>query len=323
MKKNIKTAVIGVGNMGRNHARIYSAISYLVAVADTNPQIGKSIADNLGANFYTDYKEMLDKEIIEAVSVAVPTKLHKEITLECLKRKIPVLVEKPLADTLDNAEAIAKTANKVGVPLMVGHIERFNPVVIKLKNLLDQGKFGAIVSLLAIRIGNIPPKTADSDVVIDLAIHDIDIFNFLLGELPLTWITKTSKLAQYNNIADSASLLLEYKTALGMVQTNWITPTKMRKLYITGTKAFAEVDYINQELVFYDQFAREKRERSFREFISRYTPKKKETIIEKKEPLKEELISFLECVLNNKVINYRYAIDAMKIALTCRHSYGS
>lgn len=315
MKKNIKTAVIGVGNMGKNHARIYSEISDLVAVSDVIENTGKKIAEKYKVKFYKDFHEMLQKEKPDAVSVVVPTKFHKEITIDCLKREIPTLVEKPIADTLSDAKAMLEEAKKNRTFLMVGHIERFNPVVVRLKDLIDQRKFGRIISLLAIRVGISPPKISGSDVIIDLAIHDLDVFNYLLDELPHSKKIIGSKIFKDNRV-DSAAILLEYKHAIGMIQTNWITPIKMRKLYLTGTDGFAEVDYISQKLVIHNNIINKKQVGDYLELISLSRAQKKEIYISRKEPLKNELLFFLK---NRK--NYQHitittgAIEALRLVI--------
>lgn len=313
MKTTIKTAVIGVGNMGKNHARVYSEISNLVAVSDLIFNTGKKIAKKYQARFYQDYQKMLDKEKPEAVSVVVPTKFHKKVAINCLKRKIPTLVEKPIADSLKAAQAILKQAQKNKTFLMVGHIERFNPAVVKLKKLINQRKFGRIISLLAIRVGINPPKLKNSDVVLDLAIHDIDIFNFLLEEFPKRKKIVTHKIFK-NNLTDSASLLLEYKNTTAIVQTNWITPIKIRKLYVTGTKSFCELDYILQKLIIFDKILSITPKSGFSGLVALSKTPKKEVFVSQKEPLRQELKFFLKNIKNYQLIdNVKQAIMALRI----------
>lgn len=293
--KKIRTAVIGVGNMGRHHARVYSEISNLVAIADTAPERGKEIAKKHGVNFYRDYREMLDKERLDAVSVVVPTELHKKPTIECLRRGVPTLVEKPIANSLADARIILKQAEKSDTYLMVGHIERFNPAIAKLKQLIGRGKLGQIINLLAVRVGISPPKGKRLDVALDLAIHDVDIFNYLLGELPKRNNVIRRKVFE-DNVADSALVILEYEKATGIVQTNWITPIRIRKLHVTGVDGFAELDYISQKLILYSEALKKEpcgNGDSFKSFVSSKPPKK-EVYVSKKEPLKRELEYFLE-----------------------------
>lgn len=312
MKKNIKTAVIGAGNMGKNHVRVYSEITQLVAIADVLPEIGKPLAEKYKTKYYKDYKELIEKEAPDAVSVAVPTNLHKEITIECLKRKIPVLVEKPIAISLKEANEMRAESIKQNVSLMVGHVERFNPAVNELKKIITHKKLGKIINLLAIRVGISPPLLPNSDVSLELAIHDVDIFNYLLDEFPQTTRIKKYKMFK-NSIADSASLMLEYSKATALIQTNWITPIKMRKLYVTGTEGFAELDYINQKLVLYDKIIETKPDGDFFELVSLSEGLKKEVFVSKKEPLKQEISFFLKNIKVRDSSNLDDAIKALEI----------
>jgi len=291
--RKLRVGVIGTGNMGKNHARVYSEIARLAAVSDVFEASAKEVAEKFGCNYYTDYKKMMEKENLDAVSVVVPTRLHKEVVIDTLSRKVPTLVEKPIASSLAEARLMIKKAKKEKTFLMVGHIERFNPVVIQLKKLIEEGKIGKVMSLLSIRVGISPPKEPNSDVALDLGIHDVDVFNYLLSDFPKKKrIIKTKLFTR--NIADSATLLLEYETITGIIQTNWITPIKMRKLYISGTEGYAELDYINQRLVLYEKHLEIKLDESFYDIVSLSENLKKELYVSKKEPLKEELKFFLK-----------------------------
>ncbi|QQG44091.1 MAG: Gfo/Idh/MocA family oxidoreductase [Candidatus Roizmanbacteria bacterium] len=310
--KNIKTAVIGAGNMGKNHARVYSEISQLVGIADILPEIGRPLAEKFKTNYYKDYRELIEKEKPEALSVVVPTKFHKDITIDCLRKKIPVLVEKPIASSFNEGLEMLEKAKESKTFLMVGHIERFNPAVIELKKIIKEKRLGMIISLLAVRVGISPPSFPSSDVSIELAIHDIDVFNYLLDEFP-----HTKKIIKHQifkkNISDSASLLLEYKNASGLIQTNWITPIKMRKLYVTGTDGFIELDYILQKLTLYDKIMQIKPDGDFFELISLSEGVKKEIFISKKEPLKEEIRDFLRNRNMPDISNVMPALKALEV----------
>ncbi len=313
MKKN-KVGVIGVGNMGKNHARIFSKIADLVAVSDTNETLGKEVADKYGARFYKDYSQMIGAEQLDAVSVVVPTHLHKKIVFDCLNKKIPTLIEKPIAENTKQAREMLKCAKKNRVLLMVGHVERFNPAIVKLKKIISEGRMGEIISLLAIRVGIAPPKQA-SDVALDLGIHDVDVFNYLLGRVPDKKRVLRTKLFS-KNTADSSTMILEYGKITGVIQTNWITPVKMRKLFVSGTDGYAEIDYIRQKLILRDKILNTKFDGSFYEFVSISSKAtEKEVYVSKKEPLKEELVHFLSGVKNWEINNVSDSIEALKIVI--------
>ena len=315
MLAKLRCAVIGVGNMGKNHARIYSQLGKLIAVADPSERTGKQVAAKYRCSYYTDYKVMLKREKIEAVSVVVPTKYHESVALECLNRNIPTLLEKPISDSLKSAKQILEQAEKSKTLLMVGHVERFNPAVVTLKKLIKEKKFGTIISLNSIRVGINPPPTKGSDVSLDLAIHDIDIFNYLLEETPIESKLIKGKIFAANR-ADHASILLRYNNASGIIQTNWLTPIKIRKLYITGTTGFAELDYINQKLILYEHSRLNNYQDNFKKLLSLSHSLTKRVFISKREPLKEELTYFLTLIKNKKLEYPYFAVNALKVALS-------
>lgn len=302
MMKKLRTAVIGVGNMGKNHVRILSQSSHLIGVADTNKQIGKQIARKYNTTYYSDYKELISVEKLEAVSIAVPTKTHYQIALHCLKMGLPTLVEKPIASTLEEAKSLLHIAKKNKSLLMVGHVERFNPAVVMLKKMISKGMFGDLITLLAIRVGITIPRDKGADVSLDLAIHDIDIFNYLLDDFPQSVTIRKQKIYKKNK-ADCASILLSYKKTTCVIQTNWITPIKIRKLYVTGINSFAEVDYIYQKIVTYNKILPSKKNGSFQDVLAYSKSEKHKVLITKKEPLREELLFFLQKVKNKEIDN--------------------
>lgn len=291
--KKIKTAVIGAGNMGDRHARIYSEISRLVAVADINPEIGHKIASRYNVNFYQNYKEMIDKEKPEAISVVVPTEFHSNVAIDCLEKKIPILLEKPIAQNLAQARKIIAKAKESKTVLMVGHIERFNPAVMALKEIMKEKKLGTIISLLAIRVGINPPKVINADVSLDLAIHDIDIFNYLLNSFPNHKKIINHKVYK-NNKSDASVIVLEYPSTTGIIQTNWITPIKIRKLLVTGSRGYCELDYIKQELSIYNNPVHITNDGGFSNILSLSNNPKKNVFVSMKEPLREEISYFLK-----------------------------
>lgn len=312
--KKIKTGVIGVGNMGRHHARVYSDISTLTAIADPDVVAGNLISKKYNIPYYKNYKLMIEKEKLDALSVVVPTSLHFKIVIECLHKGIPVLVEKPIAQSIEEANEMINVAEDKHIFFMVGHIERFNPAIKKLKQILDQKELGKIISLSSLRVGIAPPKANNADVVVDLGIHDIDVFNYLLNEYPKQTYTTKQKVFTHTN-ADTATIVLKYTSSTGMIQTNWITPIKKRKLYITGTEGFAELDYITQNLIIYGKSINTVSTGDFYEFISLLESTRKEVHLVKKEPLKEQLLFFLQQLNSKTILPPRYAVEALKIAL--------
>lgn len=314
----MKVAVIGVGNMGQHHARNYTEIANveLLAVSDVNPKIGKPIAERFKCKYYSDYKEMLEKEEIELVTIAVPTKLHKKVALDCIKKGVHILIEKPIAATVAEAKELVAAARAKGIKFTVGHIERFNPAVIKLKELVDAGKLGHITSVVTRRIGPMPGQIKDANVVIDIGVHDIDLMNWFFGKLPDQVVAgggnALNKMQQ-----DYANVFLKYGKMSGLSQANWITPVKIRTMAVSGTKAYAEVNFITQELALYEsEYSTEYDD--FGEFVIKFgQPKDKKIIkVNNVEPLKAEIKAFIKAIKENKtpVVTAREAIDALDIA---------
>ncbi len=315
----LKTAVIGIGNMGKNHVRIYSELkeSELVAISDINEKLGKELAEKHSCNYYKNYKDLLKKEKIDAVSICVPTSLHYQVAADAINSGINLLIEKPIASSLAEANKIVELAEKSGVKLTVGHVERFNPAVKRLKEIIDEGRLGTVISLLARRVGLFPPQIKDSNVIIDLAVHDIDIFNYIIGEQPLSVYAKGGK-GLIKSREDYAGLFLTYTNNVNaIIEVNWITPVKIRILNITGTEGYASLNYITQDLVLYENNY-EKSYDKFGDFVFKFGKPKKQTIrIKKEEPLKLELKDFLLCIKNDKEpsVSGLDGINALKIAL--------
>jgi UDP-N-acetylglucosamine 3-dehydrogenase len=294
-KKRLKFAVIGVGNMGRHHARVYAELNTvkLVAIADVHSKTARAIAGKYRCEYYKDYRRMLDVEKPDAVTIAVPTSLHREVALACIDRHVAVMIEKPIADSLRSAKEIIRKGKAKKVPVCIGHVERFNPVIQKLKQLIDQHRFGRIISIGSKRVGLFPPQMQDTDVIIDLAVHDIDICNYLLGLQPATVNARAGK-ALNNKMYDYADILLGYNGIDVHIQVNWITPVKVRQLSLTGTKGYAELNYLNQTLKIYKS-SYQKQIDSYGEYVVRFgNPQTKELSLTGTEPLKLELQNFID-----------------------------
>lgn len=285
--------------MGRHHARVYSQFkdAELVAVADLNQSVGQKLANVYNCEYFEDYREMLKKIQIDAVSVVVPTRAHLEVALDVIAGGKHLLVEKPLASTVQEGKEIVKRARKAGVKLAVGHIERFNPVVIKLKKMITEGQFGKIVIISAKRVGPFPSQIQDVDVFLDLAIHDVDIFSYLLEEEP--WkIFSSGGMALGKKRNDHGEILLRYPSGtIGTLQVDWLTPIKIRTVSITGSQGYAEFDSIAKKLKFYHRDSG-----GIEVKVVLY------------EPLKEELRSFVDAIKKNErpVVDGEIGLMALK-----------
>lgn len=314
----MNTAVIGVGNMGRHHARNYAEIPgvNLTAVADINQEIGKEIAMKYKCRYYVDYKKLLKDEKIDLVTIAVPTKLHKKVVLDCIAAGIHILIEKPIALTVKDAKEIVAKAKIKGVKFTVGHIERFNPAVLKLKELINSGKLGEIISVATFRLGPLPLQIRDVNVVIDIGVHDIDIMNWFFGHLPRKIVAQGGK-ALLPIHEDHVEAFLDYGSGSGIMMANWITPLKVRKLTVSGKKAYVELNYITQELNLYESKVMTSYD-DFGDFLIKFgdSQDKKTIAVNNIEPLKAEIKSFINAIKKNitPVVTAQEAIDALDIA---------
>lgn len=296
MEIPIKVAVIGVGSMGENHARVYAHYekTQLIAVADSNKEQAEKVAKKFNAKAYTDYKEMLEKEQLDAVSIAVPTGLHKDTAIYVLGKGINVLLEKPIAPTEEEAKEIIKCAKKNNAKLMIGHIERFNQAIIELKKRLEQGDLGEIYKIDVQRIGPFPQRISDVGVIIDLSVHDLDIIDYLINSAPTRIYAETQQ-KLHPQFEDSVTALLSYQNGvLAVLNINYLSPTKTRVLKIFGEKGMFQVDYLNQELYFYEN----------KSFVENHWSgvtegEMKKIIIKKKEPLQVEIENFIWHISEN------------------------
>jgi UDP-N-acetylglucosamine 3-dehydrogenase len=326
--KIIRAAVIGGGNMGKNHLRNYFILpeSELVGLADINPDT-KILADEYKAEFFTDYREMLDKLKPEVVSVVVPTPLHAEVATEVIKRGINCLLEKPIASTVEEADLLINLAKKHKVVLTVGHIEHYNPLIVTLKGLLDNKKIGDITSVVCKRVGGFPAVEPKTDVIIDLAVHDIGIISFLLDRQPKNIYSHGSR-TYHSKAIDSAEILMDYGDASGFIQANWLTPVKIRTIAITGSKGYIEGNYITQELEMYEHNTdKYKKNEGFSDFVKKMGEPKKEIIkVDFKEPLAIELSAFMAKVRGDKkvyLVDATSAREALRLALKAVEPYAS
>lgn len=317
-KKILNVAIIGCGVMGSLHARVYSNMPNvkLVAVCDINSSNAKKLASLHKLKHYLDYRKMLKKEKIGAVSITVPTALHKEVALFCINLGVNILVEKPIAATVHEAKLIAEAAHKKRVILTVGHIERFNPAVLKLKDLIKKGLLGKLVSIVVKRVGLFPPRVKDINVVTDLAVHDLDIVCALLNKFPKSIFATGGKGINTDRI-DYADIFLDFDGTSCYLQVNWMTPIKIRTLSVTGTLGYAELDYVTQELILYKSNYLKDVPEEFKKFVTALgKPKKVAVKVKKEEPLKLEIMDFVKSVSTGKkpLVSAKEGINAVKLS---------
>jgi len=300
--KVIKVGVVGVGNMGFHHARIYSQLAEsglveLVGVADINYERALSVAKTFKTKAFKDYRELL--ESVDAVSIATPTETHRDVALKFISAGKHVLVEKPIASNVKEALELVKKAEEKHVVLMVGHVERYNPAVVKLREITRNGLLGKPVTITAKRVGPFNPGVAKTSIIVDLAIHDIDVINSLLNSYVLSVYARSRRVHPSSLEDDYGLITLSYENQVdAVVETNRLTPYKMRSLEVVGTKGIAILNYIDQKITIYDE-----------EWV-------REAIIQREEPLKLELLNFIRVVegIDKPIVTNKQAIYALLIS---------
>jgi predicted dehydrogenase len=276
----------------------------LAAIADADPKKRAAIGRRLKVETYGDYVAMLDEQKPDLVTVAVPTFLHRTAALEAIRRGIHVLVEKPIASTVAEAEEMIEQAGVHDVRLAVGHIERFNPAVIELKKRLDKGELGQVFMIQARRMGPFPERIQDMGVVIDLAAHDIDVMYYLLGT-PVERVYAETMRQVHPALEDLLAGLVRFQNGvLGVLDINRLTPTKIRELAVTGQKGMFLVNYLTQDLFFYENTRYESvpAAGSWENLgILKGVAEGNMTrlAIARKEPLRAELEAFLQAIQSN------------------------
>ena len=297
----LRAAVLGVGAMGHSHARVYAEMENvkLAAIADPDARIAERVAGSYGTNAYLDYRELLDREKPDLVSIAVPTTRHLEVALETIGRGIHVLVEKPLAFSLDEGREIIEAAEREGVKLAVGHIERFNPAVVEIKRRLAARELGRLFQVHARRLSPFPGRVQDVGVTLDLATHDIDVMSYLLDSEVTRVFAETQRKAHESH-EDVLSALLRFANgAVGVLDVNWLTPTKVRELSILGEGGLFLADYITQDVYWYRNGGADGQWDALGVFRGAWEGEMVKLHFPKREPLVAELESFIAAVLTD------------------------
>ena len=249
-----RAGLIGLGAMGRNHLRVLNELDTveLAAVCDADAEAVKAATHKHSIPGYSSWDEMLDKEKLDAAIVAVPTRFHLAAGMAALQRGVHVLIEKPIATDLDEGRQLVDAARRAKKLLAVGHIERFNPAVRELRRRLGAGEIGRIFQIQARRQGPFPARIRDVGVVIDLATHDLDVMYTLAGSEILRLYAETERRIHTDH-EDILNALLKFDSGvLGVLQVNWLTPTKIREVSVLGERGMFVCNYLTQDLVFYE-----------------------------------------------------------------------
>jgi UDP-N-acetylglucosamine 3-dehydrogenase len=302
--RSLRVGVIGVGVMGSNHARVLAGLSgvQLAGVADPDRAQTEFVARALGCAAFATVDELLAVKP-DAVTIAAPTDLHHSIALRCIERGIHVLVEKPIASTVEEGRDIVTAARRAGVTMMVGHVERFNPAVEAVKEAIRNEQ---ILSIGITRVGPFPPRMSKVGVVIDLAVHDIDLIRwFTDSEIVQVQPQLSSAVAEREDIA-----LLQFRTASGVlahINTNWLTPFKARTVTVATRAKYIMGDLLTRQVT--ECFG----------FQPDGSYSMRHLSVGHSEPLRAELTAFIEAVRSGAPppVTGEEGVASLDIAIRC------
>ena len=300
----LRVGVVGVGIMGANHARVFAGLPdvQLIGVADPNRAQRDLVTRVLGTPAVDNLDALLEMDI-DAVTIAAPTHLHHEIALKCIARGLHILVEKPVASTVEEGREIIGAARRAGVTLVVGHVERFNPAVQAIKQALAGED---ILSIAITRVGPFPPRMSNVGVVIDLAVHDIDLIRwFTDSEIIEVQPQLSSAIAEREDIA-----LLQFRTASGVlahINTNWLTPFKARTVHVATRKKYLIGDLLTRQVS--ECFG----------FQPDGSYSMRHLSVGHDEPLRAELMAFVGAVRGQKppAVTGEEGVESLGIAIRC------
>jgi UDP-N-acetylglucosamine 3-dehydrogenase len=303
-QKPLRVGVVGVGVMGSNHARVLAEMAgvELVGVADPDRGQRDVVSRTLGCPAFADLEGLLERGV-DAVTIAAPTHLHHDLALECISRGIHLLVEKPIAPSVEEGRTIVAAARRAGVTLMVGHVERFNPAVESIKRAI---KNQDILSIAITRVGPFPPRMSNVGVVIDLAVHDIDLIRwFTDSEIAEIQPQLSSAVAEREDIA-----LLQFRTASGVlahINTNWLTPFKARTIHVATRDKYLIGDLLTLQVTECFGFQPDG-SYSMRHLSVGYA-----------EPLRAELLSFVNSIRSGRTpaVTGEEAVASLEVAIRC------
>ena len=286
-----KTAVVGVGSLGQHHARNYAEIaqnggSEFVGVCDKHEENARLVGEKNNCAFFTDWTDLLNK--VDAVSIVTPTETHCEIACAFLENGVNVLVEKPFAKTLDEADLMIAAAEKSGAKLMVGHLERFNPAMVALRPHVDRPLYFEIH-----RVSPFPNRSLDVDVVLDVMIHDLDAIQWLVGEDVKVSEIHAVGIPVISDKVDAANARIEFENgAVANITASRIGTEKIRKTRFYQTNSYVVLDY-GTKFASVTSLAPNAIHPLLGISVNRLE-------IVDVEPLRAEITSFLDCIINDK-----------------------
>lgn len=255
MSRGFSVLVVGGGSMGAMHVRVLHALDDVESVVLVEPETGARelmVRSHPRLRAYADLTSALEEERLDAACVAVPVGAAPEVGAAVIDAGLPLLLEKPMAPSVEQAMHLAERAREAGVLLSIGYVERFNPAVQALKAELDRGTGGKVLHVHARRLSPFPQREGLTGVAIDLATHDIDVTSYLIGSLPVRVFAETADLGASRG-EDLLCASVRYANGVtGLLEANWHTPSKVRELSVTTAGGMFVVSYLTQDLSYHE-----------------------------------------------------------------------
>jgi UDP-N-acetylglucosamine 3-dehydrogenase len=308
----LRVGVIGVGSMGQNHARVYSEIADLIGVHDAIRESSRRVAERFGVGSFENLDDLLDR--VDVISVCTPTSYHFDVAKKVMSKGISLLVEKPFTGKSKEADELGKLAEKKGVTLASGFIERFNPIVSVARDAVREGRLGKVISISSRRVSSFPSRIRDVGVIMDLGIHDVDVIRHITASEVIS-VYAVGGRYQNTSFEDHANIVMEMGDGtIGLVEVNWLTPMKVRKVTMTCSAGYAQLDYTDQSMELSSAKVQELDPSDMFHIPLEYDLRR--VSVKKEEPLKRELSDFLDAVEKGRA-PYVTATDAAQNLKVC------
>jgi UDP-N-acetylglucosamine 3-dehydrogenase len=321
----LSVGLIGAGRMGAYHVETWERVAdaHLIAVAEPAEAVARARIGRRPIDWLEDYRWLLERADIDAVCICAPSTQHGRIALEAIAAGKHVFVEKPIATALEDGLRMAAAARLAGLKLMVGHVERFNPSVGKLAELIRDGRIGRIFRAHSTRVGPLPPNVQDAGVALDLATHDLDLMQFVLGR-DITSIYAEGSRCVHPSQEDMIACLLRFGEdgPLGLLDANWLTPEKRREMTVIGEGGMLSASYLTQDVWFTESAGAPTAWSELARIRGDADGAAVRFALPRVEPLQAELQAFARCILDDtpEPISAQDGCRALAAALAVRDS---
>ncbi len=296
---DLAIGIVGLGRMGTYHLETWEHVegAHVVAVAEPDANLAHERIGRRPIAHFESHRDLVSRSDVDAICITAPSAQHANIALDAIAAGKHVLVEKPIATTLEDGLRMTAAARAAGVKLMVGHVERFNPAVGKLKELIADGRIGRVFRAHATRVGPMPLRIQDAGVAIDLATHDLDIMQFVLGR-DISRIYAEGAQLSHPTQEDMIACLLRFGDdgPFGLLDVNWLTPEKRREISVIGEDGMLTASYLTQDVWFTESPTKQTTWDELARIRGDAEGAALRFALRRVEPLKAELEAFAACV---------------------------